>query len=181
MSAIAWPSLVLVSLLLTGCGSGPFPGPTAQPPRSRPGLPVNLHPECDDATEQGPLVALGCKLGCVPRSRPQTVCVDDPPELLGLLPGEPVPAIAAVWDSTGACAGFRLYTLNRCKVFNDVLLPWAKHPPTHPQYVPGERCARANDLVPDNGYFTRPPDPGHPLNGGGGRQFCFFEEFFPNE
>lgn len=166
--------LLSALLALAACGGDLLPAPTAYPPRSRPGPIVDLHPECADATEQGPLVALGCRAGCVPKTRPQTVCLDDPPLLLGLLPGEPVPALAAVWDTRGDCSGWRLLRLHNCRTYTNFLYQWAKHPAS------GEWCDRASDLLPDFGYFERAPQPDRPLSGGGGREFCFFEEFIPN-
>lgn len=168
--------LCALALLLIGCGGSVLPGPTAYAPRSRPGPVVDLHPECADATEQGPLVALGCRPGCVPRVRPQVVCIDDPPVLLGLLPGERAPALAAVWDARGECTGWRIFRLHGCRTYTNFLIQWAKHPSQ-----PGDWCNKANDLPLDQGYFERAPYPDRPLSGGGGREFCFFEEFTPNE
>ena len=161
--------LCALALLLIGCGGGVLPGPTAYAPRPRPGAIVDQHPECTDAPHLGPLVALGCRAGCVPRVRPQVVCVDDPPGgLLGLDAGASVPVFAAVWDSRGECAGFRILRLTKCAVFDNVAYSWAKHP------KPGEWCSRDTELPPDWGYFERP-------DGGKGRLFCQHEEFLPNE
>jgi len=158
-------------LLLVACGPAErLPAPTLYSPRPRPGAVIDQHPECADASQLGPLVALGCREGCVARARPQVVCVDDPPGgLLGLDAGASVPAFAAVWDSRGECQGYRLLRLTKCAVFDNFAYSWAKHPAQ-----PGEWCSRQTELVPDWGFFERP-------DGGKGRLFCQHEEFLPNE
>lgn len=169
--------LLLSALLLSACGNVPVRpvSPAAAPPRLDAGWLPDQHPECADSVEQGPLVALGCREGCVARSRPQVVCVDDPPLLLGLLPSEKPPAFVAVPDARGSCKGYRLLTLQDCKTYRDFDYRWAKHP------APGEWCDRATELRPDWGYFERPPTEIAPFAGGQGRLFCKFEEFVPNE
>lgn len=162
-------------LLLIACGGDRLPGPDLYAPRSRPAPVQDLHPECVASATQGPLVAFGCRPGCVPPSHPQLACVDDLPVILGLWPGEPVPPFAAVWDSRGECDGWRIFRLHDCKPRINVNLPWAKHP------APGEWCDQASDLQPDYGFFERPPLPSNAASGGGGRNWCLYTEFVPNE
>lgn len=171
-----WLFALLSLTLLTACGEPILPKVAAPKPVERnTGWLPEQHPECADASELGPLVALGCREGCVARSRPQVVCVDDPPLLLGLLPGEKPPAFVAVPDARGSCKGYRLLTLQDCKTYRDFDYRWAKHP------APGEWCDRATELRPDWGYFERAPTEIAPFAGGLGRLFCKFEEFVPNE
>lgn len=163
------PSLLLI--LAIGCGGdvSRLPGPTAQPPRPRPGAIIDLHPECGDADQVAPLVALGCREGCLPRTRPQVVCVDDPPDgLLGLDSGALPPRFASVFDRSGACAGFRIVALRDCKIYDNVAYSWAKHPDA------GDWCSRATEITAEWGWFEKP-------TGGKGRLFCRWEEFVPNE
>lgn len=168
-------SLSLLLCLLSACGGNRVPGPDLYAPRSRPGPVQERHPECVPGATQGPLAALGCRLGCVPPSRPQLACVDDLPVILGLWPGESVPPFAAVWDTRGPCDGWRIVQLHDCKPRISVNLPWAKHP------EPGAWCDQASDLHPDYGFFERAPLPGNAASGGGGRDWCLFQEFVPNE
>lgn len=165
-------SRLLLSALVMCLACGPVerkPAPTAYAPRPRPGAIIDQHPECADASEIGPLVALRCREGCVPRVRPQVVCVDDPPGgLLGLGVGETIPVFAAVWDSLGECQGYRIVRLRGCATFDNVAYSWAKHP------KPGEWCSRDTEIAPDWGYFERD-------GGGKNRLFCGHDEFFPNE
>lgn len=163
--------LVTCVLLLLACGPAErLPAPTLYSPRPRPGAAIDQHPECADASQLGPLVALGCREGCVARVRPQVVCVDDPPDgLLGLDLGVSPPEFAAVWDSRGECQGYRLLRLIKRAMFDDGAYSWAKHPK-----LPGEWCSRQAELALDWGFFGRP-------DGGKGRLFCQHEEFTPNE
>ena len=168
--------LLLSALLLTACG-GPIPPKAAAPKpveRNTGWLPEQ-HPECADASELGPLVALGCREGCVARSRPQVVCVDDPPVLLGLLLGEQPPAFVAVADHRGPCAGHRLFRPVDCRTYRNFDYQWVKHPRS------GDWCDRATELTPQWGYFEQAPAEDRPYSGGLGRLFCKFEEFVPNE
>ena len=139
--------LLLAWLSLLGCG-GPTPSPRIPTAGERmPGPVVDRHPECEGATEVGPLATLGCRPHCLPASRPDVVCTDSGPYLY-LPAGTPTPRYVAVREAHPRCPdGWVIKTIHNPRQYTDFHFSWAAFS------SPGDFCSNPSRL--EWGWFGR--------------------------